>query len=232
MPPRPNPTHFLSLQLASAQLTKSLATFRADVTGANGFGVPEDAVRPPGTLHLTLGVMSLKQEGVSQAVDLLNSLKPREILSQLRAAAGSVPSTNSSPSGSTTGGLSISLRGLHSMTSASKTSVLYAPPTDAEGILYKFCEELRQPFREKGLMEDDGRPLLLHATIVNTIYVRGRGGARRKERLMLDARDLMSKYEDYVWVEDMPVCMVAVCKMGAKKVDGDEVYDVEGEIEI
>lgn len=118
------------------------------------------------------------------------------------------------------------------MTSASKTSVLYAAPTDTEGILHKFCEQLRKPFRDMGLMEDD-RPLLLHATIVNTIYVKGRGGGRRKERLMLDARDLMHKYEDYAWVEDMPVSRVAVCKMGAKKVDGgDEVYEVEEEIEI
>lgn len=236
MPPRPNPTHFLCVQLASAQLTNSLATFRADVTSLNGFCVPEDAVRPPGTLHLTLGVMSLKPDSLNQALELLKALKPRDVLSELRLANNSSIFTNptsTSRSGiSNTDGLTISFRGIHSMTLASKTSVLYAPPTDTEGILHKFCEQLRRPFRETGLMEDD-RPLLLHATIINTIYVKGRGGGRRKERLMIDARDLMDKYEDYVWVEDMPVCRVAICRMGAKKVDGDdEVYEVEGEIEI
>jgi activating signal cointegrator complex subunit 1 len=219
------------LQLAGAQLSKNLAAFRADVT--TGFGIPDDAVRPPGTLHLTLGVMSLRPEGVGQAVELLETLKPRDILAELRAANGSLASANTTPSSKTNGGLSISLRGLHSMTSASRTSVLYAPPTDAEGILYKFCQQLRQPFSDTGLMADDGRPMLLHATVINTIYVKGRGGGRRKEKLMLDARDLLTKYEDHVWDEDMPISRVAVCRMGAKKLDdGDEVYEVEGEIDL
>ncbi|KAH0600685.1 hypothetical protein MHUMG1_01684 [Metarhizium humberi] len=234
MPPRPSPTHFLCLQLASSQLTKNLAAFRADVTGAGGFGVPDDAVRPPGTLHLTLGVMSLKPEDVSRTIELLKTLRPRDMLAELRAANNPLASATASQTRSTVppGGLSISLRGIHSMTNASRTSVLYAAPSDAEGILYNFCQELRKAFGEAGLIEEEGRPLLLHATVVNTVYVRGRGGGRRKEKLMLDATDLMSKYEDYIWVEDMPVSRVAVCRMGAKKVDGDEVYEVEGDIEI
>ncbi|KAG8414362.1 hypothetical protein J3459_014828 [Metarhizium acridum] len=234
MPPRPSPTHFLCLQLASSQLTKNLAAFRADVTGASGFGVPDDAVRPPGTLHLTLGVMSLKPEDVGPTIEVLKTLRPRDMLAELRAANNPLASTTASQSRNTGGGLSISLRGIQSMTHASRTSVLYAAPSDAEGILYDFCQGLRKPFRETGLIEDENRPLLLHATVVNTVYVRGRerGSGRRKEKLMLDATDLMRKYEDYVWVEDMPVSRVAVCRMGARKVDGDEVYEVEGEIEI
>lgn len=134
----------------------------------------------------------------------------------------------------------------------SKTGVLYASPTDADGILHPFCEELRRPFRDKGLIVEQ-RPLVLHVTVLNTIYVRHRhrhrdreedtesgearrGGRRRRERLMLDARALLDRYDGYAWVEDMPVTRVALCRMGARKVDGvdggDEVYDVEGEVEI
>ncbi|KHN97778.1 uncharacterized protein MAM_04167 [Metarhizium album ARSEF 1941] len=233
MPRRPSPTHFLCLQLASPQLTRNLAEFRADVTGDNGFGVPADAVRPPGTLHLTLGVMSLKPDDIRPTLEVLGRLRPREILAGLRAADNAPASTaGSEPGARTAGGLSISLRGIHSMTGASRTSVLYAAPADAEGLLYSFCRELQKPFRETGLMEGEDRPLLLHATVVNTVYVRGRGGGRRRERLMLDAGDLMARYDDYVWAEDMPVSRVALCRMGAKKVDGDERYEVEGEIEM
>ncbi|KAK2593968.1 hypothetical protein QQS21_008327 [Conoideocrella luteorostrata] len=245
MPTKPSPTHFLCLQLSSAQLSRSLAAFRADATSLDSFAIPGDAVRPPGTLHLTLGVMSLKQDdGLSQAVDVLKSLKPRDILGELRCPYSSSTAISSSTSTSTSttasqaiatnnDGLLISFRGLHAMTHPSRTSVLYAPPTDAEGILYRFCERLRKPFRESGFIEEE-RPLLLHATIINTIYVKSMGGGRRRERLMLDAEDLLRKYDDYEWVEGMPVTKVALCKMGAKKVEGsdDEVYEVVEEIEI
>ena len=234
MPPRPSPTHFICLPLASTQLTRSLAAFRTDVTDASSFGVPGESVRPPGTLHLTLGVMSLRPDGLSQAIDALHSLRPRDIVSDIRTA-GSHNSTNNNDSGINNGGLSVTLRGLHSMTAASKAAVLYAPPTDREGILYKFCEQLRKPFIEVGLIEDDNRPLLLHATIVNTIYVKMQGGGRRRERLMLDATDMLGKYENFIWADDVPLKKVAICRMGAKKIegsDGDEAYVVEAEIGI
>ncbi|KAG5999751.1 hypothetical protein E4U21_006340 [Claviceps maximensis] len=257
MPPKASPTHFLSLQLTSAHLARSLIAFHADVTRPDSFAIPHDAIRPPGTMHLTLGVMNLnKQDSLCQeATSLLRRLQPRHILSDLRnnkRKGSSSPSSSLATSGlqdgSSTGGdggLRISLRGLHSMhgTCPSRTSVLYASPADVEGILYPFCEELRRPFREAGFIVDE-RPLVLHATVVNTIYVRGQDGSRerergtrrsrgRRERLMLDARALMERYGGCDWVEDMPVTKVALCRMGARKVDGgDEVYEVESEIEI
>lgn len=123
------------------------------------------------------------------------------------------------------------------MQEASKTSVLYAPPLDPELILYRFCEGIRATFIESGIMTDEGRPLLLHATIINTIYVKsGRtpGRGKRRERLTLDARDIVSRYDDYVWMEEMPVERVAICRMGAKKIEGtdDEAYEVEAEVAI
>ncbi|GIK03302.1 hypothetical protein Aspvir_007371 [Aspergillus viridinutans] len=49
------------------------------------------------------------------------------------------------------------------------------------------------------------RPLLLHATVVNTIYVRGRrrgggpqnSGSRRNSQYTFDARDILAHYRDY-----------------------------------
>ncbi|EGU75290.1 hypothetical protein FOXB_14198 [Fusarium oxysporum f. sp. conglutinans Fo5176] len=194
MPPKPvraSPTHFVCIPLAGPQLARSLAAFRTEVTNPSGFGVPPTAVRPLGTMHLTLGVMSLKDEGVEQASEVLKSLKLKEFL----------------------------------------TSVLYAPPVDTEGILQKFCEQIKTTFQEAGLMVKEDRPLVLHATVVNTIYVKdGRG--RRREKLTIDARDIVSSYDDYVWLEDMPLDKVTLCRMGAKKIEGtdDEAYEVVAEV--
>ncbi|KAL7921544.1 kinase A anchor protein [Trichoderma austrokoningii] len=223
MPRKPAPTHFLCIPLAGMQLAASLASFRADVTSPMSFGLPKDAVRPLGTLHLTLGVMSLNKDGVEKAVDILQGLKLREILAESRLSGQ--PNSSS---------LSLTIRGLRSMQPAAKATVLYAPPSDREGILYDFCRRLQKPFQDSGLMIDENRPLLLHATIVNTIYVKN-GGARgkRREKLTIDPEPILSRYDDYVWVEDVPVTRVALCRMGAKPIEGtdDAAYEVEAEVE-
>lgn len=111
-PPRPvpsgAPTHFLCLPLVTAAsrpgLAAGVAAFAADVTSPperGGFGWPIEAVRPLGTLHLTLGVMSLNGGGAAAeasggggkkdlagAVALLRSLKVRELLAEVAAEAG------------------------------------------------------------------------------------------------------------------------------------------------
>ncbi|KFA61623.1 hypothetical protein S40285_06204 [Stachybotrys chlorohalonatus IBT 40285] len=221
MPPRAMPTHFLCIPLAGPQLGRSLASFKADVVTRSG--IPADAVRPLGTLHLTLGVMALREDTLAQAVDVLKGLSLTDALANARAAANI----------SSSGRPSISLKGLHSMHPPARTSVLYAPPTDPEGVLRPFCEQLRRPFLESGLMADEGRPLLLHATVVNTIYVgRGRGG-RRRERMTLDARELLRRHEEYVWLEGMPLEKLTLCRMGAKRIEGsngDEAYEVVAEV--
>lgn len=220
----PPPTHFLCIPLRSPQLRRTLASFKADVTShspAGGGPLPGQAIRPPSTLHLTLGVMSLRDEGaVARAVSILRSLRLGDVLDQLRAPPG----------------FSFALRGLGSTRKASATTVLYAPPDDAHGILRSFCEHVRRVFQEAGLMEDSARPLLLHATVVNTIYVSGRGPRRggRRPALEIDARDLMDRYEDYVWAEDVPLRTVAICRMGAREIpggeEGDQAYEVEAEV--
>ena len=73
-------------------------------------------------------------------------------------------------------------------------------------VVDSICEQLRAAFQEAGLMaseggkeERDARPLLLHATVLNTIYVKGgRGGGRgkggrRRERLTVDARPILDR---------------------------------------
>ncbi|KAI0113760.1 AKAP7 2'5' RNA ligase-like domain-containing protein [Nemania sp. FL0031] len=205
MPPRPTPTHFLCIPLITAksrqQLSTSLSSFRADVTSLESFGVPDEAIRPVGTLHLTLGVMSFpKNEGLDKAVALLKTIIPRQILADVTApAALDQQGTRAvEPPGPLPSPLSVTLKSLHTMQSAAKASVLYAPPLDTDGVLTKFCEKLRSAFQDAGLMIEDTRPLLLHATILNTIYVKGRNSAREgrgrgrnREKLTIDARQIL-----------------------------------------
>lgn len=271
MPPKPTPpTHFLCIPLVTAgsrpQLARALTAFRTDVcapVGAGGFAVPEEAVRPVGTLHLTLGVFSLpcpagqRNEGLERAVEILKGLRLGEVWARARAQIPAMPEPGT-PEEDTDKGkgkaadgtrqreeeeeeeLRITLSGMHSMQPAAKAAVLYAPPVDPLGRLQAFCEEVRRAFLEAEIMTDDKRPLLLHATVVNTTYVRGakgnkgRGGRGRSERLTMDATGILDRYEDEVWVEEAKVESVAICKMGAKKVmiDGedDEAYEVVAEV--
>jgi activating signal cointegrator complex subunit 1 len=222
----------LCIPLSGPQLARTLSSFRADVTDPNSFNVHPQAVRPLGTMHLTLGVMTLKgDEALGRAADLLRGLRLREILDQARAAAASARATTIGQQQEEEGGpgLTVTLQGLGAMQAPSKTSVVYAPPLDPGGLLRRFCELVRGRFQEAGVMAQEERPLLLHATVVNTIYI----GDRRLKRVAMDARDLMAKYDGHTWLEDMPVERVTLCKMGAKKVEGElgEAYEVESEVE-
>ncbi|KAL2352077.1 kinase A anchor protein [Cryomyces antarcticus] len=273
---KPPLTHFLCVPLVTAssrpQLEVSLARFRDQVAGiksatsvsaledyqpgTQGAGatpaVPEKAIRPVGTLHLTLGVMSLDEERLTCAIELLHSIDTAELLKEVGLKAS--PAL-----------LSITLESLHSMHSPSKTSILYAIPTDPTNRLHAFASRIRSLFTDADLVVLDDRPLKLHATIVNTIYAKKEGrkrpgriadsssnsatskgsndraeghGPHSRAPIRLDARELMDRYKDFVWAQDVAVEKVAVCKMGARKVVDewgrvvDEVYEEVGSVAV
>ncbi|KAK4181120.1 hypothetical protein QBC36DRAFT_296996 [Triangularia setosa] len=266
MPPKlkPSPpTHFLCIPLVTPtshpQLASSLSAFREEVTlpPPHGFSLPETAIRPLGTLHLTLGIFSfpstpsplvnvtgdatLREDRLERAKSVLSGLNLKEIWDSVKKPAEPEQPT-------------ITLKGLASMHPLPKTTVLYAPPTDENftGSLQKFCKSVRNKFLqvdgegEEGekLMVEDNRPMLLHATIVNTIYVKGRDkqkhrGKHGKDRLVVErAGEIIERYEDQVWMRDVRVEKVTICKMGARKLvdgegreTGEEVYEVVGEVE-
>ncbi|KAG5982356.1 hypothetical protein E4U55_002022 [Claviceps digitariae] len=218
-------THFLSLQLSSAQLKPSLAAFRADVTRPppDGLSLPDTSIRPPGTMHITLGVMNLGEDSARrQATSLLGGLQPQRVLAEVRARErSSMQNSNTDDDDDDdNSGLKISVRGLQAMGSPSSTSVLYAVPMDAQNSLYSFCQELRKPFCEAGLV-GDGRPLKLHMTVMNTIYARG-GGKPRRSAWKVDATEVLRRYDGFSWAEDMPVTRLALCRMGARNVEGGD----------
>ncbi|KAB2579567.1 hypothetical protein BFW01_g4784 [Lasiodiplodia theobromae] len=264
---KPPLTHFLCVPLVTTeskpQLQASLQNFKEAVLcqedvdlagdGVSG-GIPEKAIRPVGTLHLTLGVMSLQSpEEVEEAVSLLQSLDLVALLRESQPtniAQATIPPQPESgktsvldasttrdqpPVPGPTDPLAISLRSLVSMHPPGKTSILYAQPEDPTGRLYSFCDGLRRLFTEKDLMVEDTRPLKLHATIVNTIYAKAGGrhgkgtsaghGPNARAPVRIDATSLLPNYADYVWADNIHVGKIAICKMGAKK-----ILDAQGSV--
>ena len=109
----PRPTHFLCLPLVprSPVLQNHIGALKHDLrsvpTSDSGtHGLPDSAVRPVGTLHFTLGVMSLDDGNRARAIDVLRGL------------AGDRDGS----------GLSLTLKGLKGMGREDATSVLYMEP--------------------------------------------------------------------------------------------------------
>lgn len=154
------------------------------------------AVRPVGTLHLTLGVMSLEdgQQRNSRVQDAVRLLQGLDLAGMLRNVEGPPGVDRKAPSPP----LRVDLKGLRSMSSPIRSSALYAAPVDASGRLAPFCEKLRAAFMDAGLMVREQRALKLHATILNTVYQRpgGRRGGLGQELDDADGADEASKLDD------------------------------------
>lgn len=186
---KPQLTHFLCLPLVNEhsrpQLEARLSELKQKL-GDQGL-VPVKAVRPTGTLHLTLGVMSLDEEQLEAAVRHLKELDVKKILQNVTAQAtaeqaaadGTVSENLNAYAMPDWEALSIDLKGLVPMQSPHKTSILYAEPTDALQRLQPFGEKLKYEFTEHGFLIQDKRSLRLHATVLNTIYAKPKGRARQ-----------------------------------------------------
>lgn len=241
---KPALTHFLCLPLVTEvsrpQLDRSLKQFTAEMcettpgkrasqddNESSTAAQPPEAfspksIRPLGTLHLTLGVMTLDQDKLAKAVQVLNSL---DVASMLKPTPNSSTGPDSDTQQETAvPALTIDLKGLESMHDPDSTSILYVAPSDPTDRLYNFCLALKSQFEE--FLVSDDRPLRLHATIVNTIYGKNRSassrsqghGPKAKGSLKLDARPVLQKYQDFVWAENFTLDRIAICEMGAKKI--------------
>lgn len=148
--------------------------------------------------------------------------------------------------------LTVSLSGLSAFPDPRNATVLHASPHDPTHRLYHFCLALRQNFLDAGFIQPEERPLVLHATLVNTVYSksageRNRESGRGKGRITVDARGVMRELngregredervrrEDvgaFVWAEGVRIERVRICAMGAREVEGElgQEYRVVGE---
>ena len=245
MPRKPVLTHFLCLPLVTStsrpQLQASLQRLDGDIASSPSLqSLRFGARRPLGTLHLTFGVLSLETEERKRAAcDLLRSSGVLNV-----AYGKSVPSSDIQPSdptqtksseGSTIEPqtidsepevlpFSITLSGLHSMGSPSSTTVLYARPEDPASRLHNLCTAIREIFKSADLLVHEDRPLLLHATMINTTYNRPQvHGSNRRSNRRIDATELIEKYAKFELAKNFRVEKVSICKMGAQNVVEDGV---------
>ncbi len=63
------------------------------------------------------------------------------------------------------------------------------------------------------------------------------GGGGGGGRLTIDARGILDRYEDQLWMEKARAEKIAICKMGARKIEVDgvvvgEAYEVAAEVDI
>jgi activating signal cointegrator complex subunit 1 len=305
---RPPLTHFLCLPLINPtslpQLVSSLAEFKEAIplntpSQPNSLKpatrlLPDDALRPVGTLHFTLGVMSLtSEERLQEALNFLQSLDLTSILQDVESEL-STQGTKSSETPLEP--LKISLTSLDALPKARDATILHAGPSDPTSRLYPFSQRLRNKFIEAGFIleetevkkdkapaesadPDPGnnelvaegsvrdepakgeeetprpqtqkiktrrpRPLLLHATVANTIYMgrRRQAGSGKKDTYRFDARELLGRFRDYhgekasagdsrkaadeqkpfVWARDFPLEKLCVCEMGAKDIPEEDM---------
>ena len=180
--------------------------------------ITDKMFRPPGALHFTLGVMNLEDsERLSRTKQLLENLDIKSIFGWI---GSDDPEFRSDPLAPFT----TSLESLHALPSETNTRVLYtAPPKSAStSQLQGVSEALREPFIEAGLLDDDKRPLLLHATIFNTIYGSGRGKRKGGRKEKLQTSQLIRDMSVFIFADEIRIDRVALCPMGAKPVEGEE----------
>ena len=186
---KPQLTHFLCLPLVNSvslpQLESSLATFKAVIPAAqrgeqNGPQetlveqkplIPDGALRPIGTLHLTLGVMSLPtKERLDEALGFFRSLDLGAMMHEAEDKARGRPQkgkTDHTPQEQLSHEIglapqasipraprpfNVSLESLHALPRARSATVLHAAPVDSTSRLYPFCEMLRDKFLEAGFL--------------------------------------------------------------------------------
>ncbi|KAF2100104.1 hypothetical protein NA57DRAFT_56030 [Rhizodiscina lignyota] len=178
-----------------------------------------------GAIHTLKRAVSPPRHASDQGESKMEEMPAQEVTkSGLNTSASSLHERAST--------ITVALKSLHSMHPARKTSILYAGPDDPSGLLLPLCKHLRTLFTDAGLMVKDDRQLKLHATVLNTIYVkrssrdRSSGhGPNARAPLRVDATALLELYKDFVWADGVRIEKIAICKMGAKK-----TFDAAGNI--
>lgn len=216
---RPPLTHFLCVPLINAasrpRFEASLRKFNEDLSAypATAQLANSQVVRPVGSLHLTLGVMSLASPGrVRAAMEFLSSLDIEGIIRDVTSTLDRPQTTQCNRDLC----IRMSIQGLEARPPANRTSVLWVPISHP--LLMQVCLRLRKLFQDAGYMMAETRPLKLHATVLNTIYSKGRQHNNGRARLCIDARNIVQDMGDRMWAEHITLDRVALCEMGTQPV--------------
>lgn len=230
------PTHFLALPLAhTPRVASQLANTLPSLWNALPHSVPRKAIRPIGTIHLTLGVLHLENEALVERAKrwLEDEVDVEGLLRRVGEAERArrdkdVSLGDAVPDFAPLAPLIVDLRSLHPLQGqpAHSAAILYLSPHDPTDRLQAFAQSLRDAAVNCGIMRQESNPkrrrVLLHATVVNARY--SSAGPRSTR---YDFSSVISRFEQAEWATDVPVDGVALCEMGARPTgDGDAVYKV------
>jgi activating signal cointegrator complex subunit 1 len=213
------PTHFLSLPLGHhAALRTKVAQLQSVLRSSNAAGFDESILCDPRRLHLTLGVLRLRDEQdlasdaptVNGALHLLHQTRT-DILEILQGQQ-----------------LRVTLQGLGNFSSdIAATNVLYTPPV-AEPQLTAVCDTVFDRFRNRGFLARTD-PYTLHCTLVNTAHRRpakGRGSRSvPRRRQPFDATAAFACSEPELLFGSYSIDAIRLCRMGPPGRDGDYISD-------
>ena len=204
---------------------------------------PTGAVRPLGTLHLSVGTLRLgSPRREAAAIKLLDNLQVHDILKdcsvgltdleseELRfQAARSAPDIAFSPAKATP--LSVILSGLWCRpgheADAYRLSIKASDPTRRLG---SFIDKIRYAFIEAGMLVDyprncsrdfppDEQPICVICiqSLGPVVHSKRHPTKVKTTHPKIDAKSLLEQYKDEVWVEGARLGRLSICKMGLAK---------------
>ncbi|KAF2858326.1 hypothetical protein K470DRAFT_259918 [Piedraia hortae CBS 480.64] len=237
----PQLTHFLALPLVNPsskqQLIQSLAHLHSTISSHREADTLTKALRPLHTLHFTLAVMSLSQVQLSSAVALLQELKPSELLKRNNLKIELVGMKPLQSRTTTSVLYAYPFEDGEVRSFAEDVLKIFREKGFVDPVGQEEAKEERRKLEGGGESEPDGKAgggsavgakpqrkskrkskdLLLHATLLNTIYAKSNRGKGRKGPLKFDATPFVEKFGDQVWAKDVLLDKLVICEMGAKE---------------
>ena len=89
---------------------------------------------------------------------------------------------------------------------------LISPPAAPLAPHLSHRQQKRLTKQDRGKLQQ----LILHATLLNTIYVRKRGKDRRRP-LKIDARPLLERFKDMVWMEEVQIEKICLYRIRSEE---------------
>jgi activating signal cointegrator complex subunit 1 len=195
-------THFVSIPLNTEQIKERYLNLKSQIierwSDGEDLFISEDLFQNPAKIHLTFGVMNLKDAKEEElASDLLKKCKENII----------APILNGQP-------LVLELKGLDTLPDrrSGKPRVAFARIGAGRDKLQAIADQVVNCFTENGIMKESEKDQVkLHITLMNTTF-RHRAFRRRPQFWTLmkppnffDAAPILEQFGDYEFAESFPV---------------------------
>ena len=240
-------THFLAIPLVTpTSITQVSDSFKCLWDDLAAIGVPNDAIRPLGHLHLNLDIpLSLGTSvRMAKATKILQEVSIKEIQSTSHKSSTSRDSHRQVSSASPTSKDDINNR--IASPSVSISSLLCRLGREAEALTLStkvydpthrvgnWKLRLAHAYQAAGLSPKQQQPKLRDYT-VRLVKIPDAGGipcewepGKLKPRILpaFDARGLLERYKEHVWIENASLGRVSICKMGLPKAGVEKLPEV------